>query len=582
MSETTETTPTVSDYVNASYWAYAQAGTPYPDRDTTLPTGFSYFTVGGQTLIDYDPAVGLYAAAVVNATGQVIVTFEGTNLYTGNDTFTAAQLFDDYDIAEGVNAPSYQPALAFTQTVLADAEAAGYSAQDVFLSGHSLGAAEAEYVATQTGLSGTTFGTPGIPSADIPTTTTSQFTDYVERGDPVGNYAVGWNDFDLLQTQNVEHFGTAISLGSYESAGLLFAANVTYAAALQAPTKVEELAGIVATVALLDKAAVEYHALLTYAADLGVTVSGASGTADGADGGAALAAALFGTIPGVTVNADGSLDVAGASLSATGAVSVSGGSLTLTVDGQSATLSLPATGTGLSLQSDGAGGTDVTLGTTADGYVLGGSEAVTIQGDSAPLTFVGGAGSVSVLGGSGAVTLYGATASTATTFLEGGSGSSVITGGAGATTLVAGTAASTLIGGTGPTLMLARGAGADEIVAGSGATSVNGTYGSGPEQIFAGSGADFVALGAGADTMIAGSGVASVSGGAGPDVYGFIDGHAGGSEIISGLKPTDILAFGGYNGDPITSEGVFAGSDLITLKDGTVILVLGVDHKIFS
>lgn len=82
--------------------------------------------------------------------------------------------------------------------------------------------------------------------------------------------------------------------------------------------------------------------------------------------------------------------------------------------------------------------------------------------------------------------------------------------------------------------------------------------------------------------MIAGSGAASVTGGSGPDVYGFIDGHAGGSVVITGFNATDTMAFGGYGGDPITSEGVLHGSDLITLSDGTVILVAGVDHKIFS
>lgn len=566
MSDTTSAAPSVSNYVNASYWAYSQAGTPYPDRDPTLPTGFSYFTVGGQTLIDYDPTVGLYAAAVIDSTGQVLVTFEGTNLYTGNDVFTAAQLVDDAAIVEGVNAPSYQPALDFTETVLADAEAAGYSAQDVFLTGHSLGAAEAEYVGTQTGLSGMTFGTPGIPTSDIPASTTAQFTDYVEKGDPVGNYAPGWNDFALLQTQNIAHFGNAFSLGTDTSAALLYAANAAYTAALAAPTRAEELAGIVTTVALLDKAAVEYHALLTYAADLGVTVSGAATSTDGSDGGAGMAAALFGNLPGVTVLPDGSLDVAGVDPT------------TLSTN----TLPLLSPLHNLSLQSDGQGGTKISFGAASDGIVLGGSGGATIQGDAEPLTFIGGSGSVSVTGGSGAVTLYGSTSSTSTTYLAGGSGNSVLYGGAGATTLVAGTGAATLVGGTGPTLMLANGADANEIVAGSGATTVNGLYGSGPEAVFGGSGPTSVALGSGADSVIAGSGVSHVSGGAGPDVYGFVDGHAGGSEVITGLKANDVLAFGGYDGNPISSEGVLAGSDLITLSDGTVILLAGIDHKIFS
>jgi hypothetical protein len=582
MSETTQSAPTVSDYLNASYWAYAQANSPYPDKNTALPSGFSYFNVGGQPLYVYNASVGLYAAAVVNATGQLIVTFEGTNVDTGNDTFTAAQILDDIDIVRGVNAPSYQPALAFTETVLADAKAAGYSAQDVYLSGHSLGAAEAEYVATQTGLSGTTFGTPGIPTADIPSTTPSQLTDYVERGDPVGNYAVGWNDFALLQTQNVAHFGTAIALGSFESATLLFSANATYTAAVNASSLVLKLAGYAATVELLREAANEYHPLTVYAADLGETISGATAGTDISGSDSDIFGSLFGNLPNVSVTADGLLDVAQADLTAPGAVSVSGGSVTLTLDGQSAPLAMPAGGQTISLKSDGQGGTLISTSAASDGLVVGGSDGATIRGDSSPLTFVGGTGAVSVIGGSGGVTLYGATSATATSFLEGGSGTGLIYGGAGATTLVAGTGASTLVGGSGPTIMLANGTASDEIVAGSGATSINGTYDTGPEQIFAGAGGDVIALGSGADSLIGGGGVASVIGGAGPDVYGFIDGHAGGAVIITGLKSTDTLVFGGYTGDPISSEGVLKGSDLITLKDGTVILLAGIDHKIFS
>lgn len=581
MSANDTLTPSVTDYLDAAYWAYAQAGTPYHDRDTTLPTGFSYFMVSGQPLLTYLPDVGLYAAAVIDGAGQIIITYEGTNLFTGNDIFTAAQVADDVAIAEGVNAASYAPAAAFAETVITDAEAQHYSRSDIFLAGHSLGAAEAEYVATQTNLSGTTFGTPGLPTADIPATLGFPFIDYVERGDPVGNYAYGWNDFALLQTQNVQHLGTAMALGSYTSAALLYSANVTYAAALAAPTLVEEVAGLLVTVGLLGEAAIKYHALLTYAADLGVTVSGATGAAPTLAGVDTALAQILGTATGITLNQNGTLDLSTADLTAPGAVSVSGGSVTLTVDGQSTPLAFDQQ-VPLSLQSDGQGGTLLTLGTTSDGIVLAGSTGATVQGDSAPLTFVGGNGSVSVSGGAGAVSLFGATSATATTYLAGGSGTSYLQGGAGATTLVAGTGASTLVGGSGPTIMLGNGAGPEELVAGSGATTINGTSGTGPEAIFTGSGAAIIAMGSGADSLIGGSGVSSVIGGATPDIYGFIDGHAGGSEIILGLKATDTLAFGGYAGNPIASEGVIAGSDLIRLSDGTLLLLQGIDHKIFS
>ena len=84
-----------------SYWAYSQAGTSYVDGPVQLPDGFSYLTSGGADVIDYDQYTGLYGAALVSTTGQVVVAFEGTNLYTGNDVFTAAQSLDDTAISYG-------------------------------------------------------------------------------------------------------------------------------------------------------------------------------------------------------------------------------------------------------------------------------------------------------------------------------------------------------------------------------------------------------------------------------------------------------------------------------------------------
>jgi len=573
----------VSDALNAAYWAYAQAGTPYNDRNTALPTGFSYFTVGGQPMITYQPDVGLYAAALVNSIGQVIITYEGTNLYTGNDTFTLAQIADDVAITKGIDALSYVPATTFAMTVIADAQVQGYSLSNLFVAGHSLGAAEAEYVAIHTGLSGITFGTPGLPTGDIPSNFTPPFVDYVERGDPVGNYAYGWNDFALLQTQNVQHLGDAQALGTYESATLLYAANAAYAAAINASTTAEEVAGLVTTVALLGEAAVKYHALLTYAADLGVTVTGATGSTLTLAGAETALAQVIGATHGLTVAANGTLDLTTADLTAPGVVGHAGGALSLTLGSNSASLlPLAESGTSLSLQSDGQGGTLITFGAASDGVVLAGSSGATVQGDAKALNLIGGSGAVSVLGGSGNTTMSGATSTTATTFLMGGSGTNLLYGGAGATTIAAGLGASTLVGGTGPTLMLANGSAADMMVAGSGATTVNGTTGSGPEIVFAGPGPALVALGSGAGTLIGGAGVAHVTGGSGADVYGFIKGHAGGSDVITGLQDNDAIVFGGYGGSPITSEGVLAGSDLITLSDGTVILLQGIDHTVFS
>jgi hypothetical protein len=568
-------TPTNQQNFDLSYWAYSQAGTPYVDGPTQLPDGFSYLMSGGTPVIDYNPYTGFYGAALVSSGGQVVVAFEGTNVFTGNQTFTAAQSFDDLCITYGILAPSYFSADAFTQTAIVDAEAAGYSAADVSLTGHSLGGADAEYVAQQMGLPGTTFGAPGIATASTPFSGTN-FADYVDRGDPVGSYAPDGYEVPLLKAQNIAHYGQALYVGPYTNAALLIAASIAYEAAENSTSPSYAAAEYAASAASVALAASLYHPLGNYAVDLGLTVPGASGglsaTQSGSAGGQDLSA-------GVSAGQTGAIDIPGLDITSAGALQITGGTITISSDGQSYSLALPASHDTFSLSSDGQGGTLVIPAAASSGYVFAGSNGATVQGGAAPLYFVGGSGPVSVTGGSGNTTMFGGSGSAV---LQGGSGTNLIYAGAGASTLIGGAGASTLVGGTGSTVEFAEGTAPVVLIGGAGAASINGTTGAGPEQVFTGRGQGLVALNAAADSVIGGSGVSTILGGAGPDVYGFINGYAGGREIIEGLTGADVIAFGGYAGDPITSEGVLHGSDLLTLSDGTIILLQGVDHKVFN
>jgi hypothetical protein len=105
------------------------------------------------------------------------------------------------------------------------------------------------------------------------------------------------------------------------------------------------------------------------------------------------------------------------------------------------------------------------------------------------------------------------------------------------------------------------------------------------------SGALVANLGTGttAESVIGGGGSSSISaGGSTNDVFGFVQGHAGGSETISGFNSTDNFAFQGYGADAIKSEAFVAnsastGTDVITLTDGTTITVVGsFTHSIFG
>ncbi|WP_419757949.1 beta strand repeat-containing protein [Acidisoma sp.] len=219
-------------------------------------------------------------------------------------------------------------------------------------------------------------------------------------------------------------------------------------------------------------------------------------------------------------------------------------------------------------------------GTTVDtatppATVTGASGNVTVAGSTGSLNFIGGTGAATVMGGAGNTTLFGST----------GDANSVLTGGSGTNILVAGSGsgASTLIGGSGTTTEFGKGSGPVEFVAGAnGNTTMAGQFGTGVETFFtAPATTALMALNGAADTVVGGTGHSTVIGGAGPDVYGFLNGHAGGTEAIEGIKANDILVFGGYTSYPIADEGVINGSDTITLTDGTSITLVGFGHKVF-
>ncbi len=92
----------------------------------------------------------------------------------------------------------------------------------------------------------------------------------------------------------------------------------------------------------------------------------------------------------------------------------------------------------------------------------------------------------------------------------------------------------------------------------------------------------FVA-GEGNSTLVGGSGAATVTGGSGHDVFGFVEGHAGGTITIDNFNSTDNLPFGGYGYTLANAptETVINGNDVLALSDGTQITFTGIDHKIF-
>lgn len=255
--------PSTADFLAAADGAYS--ADPAGTSGLSLLTGPRGAPIAATRAND-----GFHGVAFETGSGQVIIAFEGTALDEAQSrpTFVAAQIEADKQIALGQDPALYADALRFANRAAAVAEAQGISADDIFVDGHSLGGAQAEYVAVKTGLGGATFGAPGIPAADINTGLPSHLTNYVDYGDPVGNYSdnpdlVG----NLLQGEGIERYGRATYVGSASDARPLGIAGRLYGTS--------RLGTAVAAGIVVDGIA-DHHPLGDYAADLGVALPDAS------------------------------------------------------------------------------------------------------------------------------------------------------------------------------------------------------------------------------------------------------------------------------------------------------------------
>ena len=252
------TRPSTTQFFDAAQWVYRD--------DPTLPDSLSQL-IGrtGQTVTGSVAKDGFFGAAFETSGGQIIVSFEGTDLggLQSKPGFVNAQLGADLQIYHGENPAAYTDALRFTRRVLAVAAAEGISRDDVFVDGHSLGGAEAEYVAAKTGLGGDTFGAPGIPSSDIVAANSSRLIDYVDSGDPVGNYSSNPNhEGNVLASNDIERVGSVSYVGDASAAAALKTAGRLYGTSTIGDT---------AALGILAQATVDHHLLQDYAADLNIT-----------------------------------------------------------------------------------------------------------------------------------------------------------------------------------------------------------------------------------------------------------------------------------------------------------------------
>ncbi|MGC9197216.1 MAG: hypothetical protein ACP5IL_17480 [Syntrophobacteraceae bacterium] len=181
-------TPTVSEFLNAANAVYLINATP---------AGMTRFTYNGKAASMVDPVNGAVSYVYITAEHQIIIAYQGTT--GGLNMFwdplgAMSQVLTDVEIVfsddlSGTNPPAFGTALNFAKWVIAAAQSEGYSTSNIFVTGHSLGGIEAEYVASQTGLAGIGFESTGIAAKPAAGATGTNFVNTVGYGDPVANFA---------------------------------------------------------------------------------------------------------------------------------------------------------------------------------------------------------------------------------------------------------------------------------------------------------------------------------------------------------------------------------------------------------
>jgi hypothetical protein len=222
----TTPTPTVAQLLDASEAADGLGTTP--------GGGLTPFTVKGVPVTHTNDLTGTYAQVWVTPQNQIVIAYQGTTGGTNvlfNPLIAVTQVVADVtgtlaDIqGTGANpTPAIESdALSFAKQVEAEAAAQGYSPNNIFVTGHSLGATQAEYVAQQTGLAGIGFESPGLPTTVAGNGADSLFVNTATYGDWVAYFATdlpGEQPFAPAYVPgggSVPHYGPIVLLGAPSS-----------------------------------------------------------------------------------------------------------------------------------------------------------------------------------------------------------------------------------------------------------------------------------------------------------------------------------------------------------------------------
>ena len=210
---------------------------------------------------------------------------------------------------------------------------------------------------------------------------------------------------------------------------------------------------------------------------------------------------------------------------------------------------------GFDTVSAGAGSTTIDASHARTANIQGGTGNLLFIGSEGAATVTGGTGSLTVFGGEGRLDAQGGSAGN--NLLRAGEGAATLSGGGNGDRLYAGGERQVLIAGAGNETLSA--AGHDTLYGGSGNTQMVG--------------------GRQDNTFVAGTGAATMTGGHGEDIFVFIDGSAGGQDLIAGFHAGDPINLKGYGTGAVQAalktETVGPNGVTITLSDSTSITFAG-------
>jgi hypothetical protein len=209
-----EKTPTVAQFLNAAAGEYVLGGSP---------AGLKPFTVDGKQLTSTNVLSGESAQAWVTPDNQIIIAYQGTTGGTNllvDPLIAITQIVTDTQIIfTGTTPQAFHDSLAFEQQVESAATDQGYDKSDIFVTGHSLGGWEAQYVAQQTGLGGIGFEGPGINTIVPGNGADSGFVNVETYGDTAAYFATDLPGLQPFVPAYVPgggskpHYGSIIMIG---------------------------------------------------------------------------------------------------------------------------------------------------------------------------------------------------------------------------------------------------------------------------------------------------------------------------------------------------------------------------------